>query len=107
LNLNPFKDKKNNAIHTAPKDLLHVPIRPNTSSRGKKVKKTFNELIQDILVLFLIRLTDSSLFSLLTRGLILFFLIRKFTLTSMSFNPTVGSNRNHTEIFRMPCLMLS
>lgn len=73
MKLNPFKDKKDNAIHTTPKDSLHVSIRPITSSRGKKVKKTFNELIQDILVLFPIRLTDSSFFSLLTCGLILFF----------------------------------
>ena len=60
--LNHFKDKKDNAIHTTPKDQLHVSIRPITRSRAKKVKKTFNELIQDILVLFPTRLIDSSFF---------------------------------------------
>ena len=35
-------------IKTTPKDPLQVPIRPITRSKVKKLKNTFNELIQKI-----------------------------------------------------------
>jgi hypothetical protein len=36
------------AVQTTLKDPLHVTIRPIIRSRVKKVKETFNELIQNI-----------------------------------------------------------
>jgi hypothetical protein len=47
---NSFEERDDDAIQITPKYLLEVPIRPITRSRVKKLKYTFNEIIQSILV---------------------------------------------------------
>ena len=46
---NPFEERKNDENQQTPlKDSLHVPVVPITRVRSKKIKKTFNGLIQEI-----------------------------------------------------------
>jgi hypothetical protein len=48
LRFSPFDERKDNAIQTTPKDPLEVLVGSITRSRSKKLKDTFNELIQNI-----------------------------------------------------------
>jgi hypothetical protein len=48
LRFSPFDERKDNAIQTTPKDSLEVLVGSITRSRSKKLKDTFNELIQNI-----------------------------------------------------------
>ncbi|RVW67725.1 Retrovirus-related Pol polyprotein from transposon 17.6 [Vitis vinifera] len=47
---NPFEEKENDENQQAIKDPLHVPIRPITKARSKKIKEALNGLIQEIWV---------------------------------------------------------
>ena len=46
--MNPFEESGNDENQLAFKDPLHVPVGPITRARSKKIKKTLNELIQEI-----------------------------------------------------------
>ena len=46
--MNPFEERGNDENQQAFKDPLHVPVRPITRARSKKIKKAFNGLIQEI-----------------------------------------------------------
>ena len=48
--MNPFEESGNDENQLAFKDPLHVPVGPITRARSKKIKKTLNELIQEIWV---------------------------------------------------------
>ncbi|RVW90256.1 Transposon Ty3-G Gag-Pol polyprotein [Vitis vinifera] len=47
---NPFEERGNDENQQAFKDPLHVPIRPITKARSKKIKEALNGLIQEIWV---------------------------------------------------------
>ena len=46
--MNPFEERGNDENQQAFKDPLHVPVRPITRARSKKIKEAINGLIQDI-----------------------------------------------------------
>ena len=46
--MNPFEESGNDENQLAFKDPLHVPVGTITRARSKKIKKTLNELIQEI-----------------------------------------------------------
>ena len=46
--MNPFEESGNDENQLAFKDPLHVPVGPITRARSKMIKKTLNELIQEI-----------------------------------------------------------
>jgi hypothetical protein len=49
LRSNPFEERRNDENQQASlKDPLHVPVGPITRARSKKIKETFNGLIQEI-----------------------------------------------------------
>jgi hypothetical protein len=48
LRFSPFDERKDNAIQTTPNNSLEVLVGSITRSRSKKLKDTFNELIQNI-----------------------------------------------------------
>ncbi|WKA06437.1 hypothetical protein VitviT2T_024334 [Vitis vinifera] len=50
LRTNPFEERENDENQQAFKDPLHVPVRPITKARSKKIKETLNGLIQEIWV---------------------------------------------------------
>ena len=45
---NPFEERGNDENQQAFKDPLHVPVKPITRARSKKIKEALNELIQEI-----------------------------------------------------------
>ena len=45
---NPFEERGNDENRKAFKDQLHVPVRPITKARSKKIKEALNGLIQEI-----------------------------------------------------------
>ena len=45
---NPFEERGNDENHKTFKDQLHVPVRPITKARSKKIKEALNGIIQDI-----------------------------------------------------------
>ena len=48
MRTNPFEERGNDENQQAFKDPLHVPIRPFTRARSKKIKEALNRLIQEI-----------------------------------------------------------
>ena len=46
--MNPFEERGNDENQQSFKDPLHVPVRPITRARSKKIKEAINGLIQDI-----------------------------------------------------------
>ena len=46
LRTNPFEERGNDENQQAFKDPLHVPVRPITKARSKKIKEALNGLIQ-------------------------------------------------------------
>ena len=48
--MNPFEERMNDENQKALKDPLHIPVRPITRARSKKLKEALNGLIQEIWV---------------------------------------------------------